>query len=168
MYTSNSIFCICMWYWKKGPPYTGWLQLGGIPLLPTFTFMTHYSISFIFVFKEHQNCLFKVSRKVKIHIFFPAPAMVTHTKGTFTKNNHNHSQTAGPRKNLTVTWTCSFMADKKIQFLSFFSESSPALNIFWLYAWSCIGKTKRSSWDHTSAYLPKTWNILVDGHRFFM
>lgn len=45
------------------------------------------------------------------------------------KDDHDHSQTVGHGKKLTVMSTCSFMAKKKIEFLPLFSESSPASKI---------------------------------------
>ena len=40
-------------FWKKGSPFTSWRQRGGIH--HSLTFMTQYSISFIFDFKEHHS-----------------------------------------------------------------------------------------------------------------
>ena len=78
-----------------------------------------------------------------MQISFPAPAMVAHTKRTFLKNNHNRNQTADPGKKLTVMSTCSFIADKKLQILSFFSESSHALKNFFDYVLGLVsGKLK--------------------------
>ena len=95
MYTSYRIFC-WMWYslLKKGSAIYKLAATGWNPPLPTFTFMTQYSISFIFDFKKH------------------------------------HGQTADPGKKPTVMSTCGFIAEKKLEFLHLFSESSPALRKF--------------------------------------
>ena len=42
----------------------------------------------------------------------------------------HHSPTADPGKKLTVMPTCSFIAEKKLEFSHLFSESSPALKKF--------------------------------------
>ena len=55
-------------------------------------------------------------------------------KLTFVKNNHDRSQTVGLGKKPTVMSTCSFRAEKKLDFLSLFSESLPALKNSWLRA----------------------------------
>ena len=56
MYTSSRILC-WMWYsfLKKGSTVYELTATGRNPPLPTFTFMTQYSISFTFDFKEHHN-----------------------------------------------------------------------------------------------------------------
>lgn len=54
--------------------------------------MTQYSICFIFDFKEHQKCVFKASRKIKMQIPFPEPGMVAQTTRTFIENNRDHRQ----------------------------------------------------------------------------
>ena len=87
-------------FWKKGSPFTSWRQRGGIH--HSLTFMTQYSISFIFDFKEH------------------------------------HSQTADSGKKPTVMPTCSFIAEKKLEFSHLFSESSPALKNSWLRVYKTI------------------------------
>ena len=87
-------------FWKKGSPFTSWRQRGGIH--HSLTFMTQYSISFIFDFKEH------------------------------------HSQNADSGKKPTVMPTCSFIAEKKLEFSHLFSESSPALKNSWLRVYKTI------------------------------
>ena len=87
-------------FWKKGSPFTSWRQRGGIH--HSLTFMTQYSISFIFDFKEH------------------------------------HSQNADSGKKPTVMPTCSFIAEKKLEFSHLFSESSHALKNSWLRVYKTI------------------------------
>ena len=87
-------------FWKKGSPFTSWRQRGGIH--HSLTFMTQYSIFFIFDFKEH------------------------------------HSQNADSGKKPTVMPTCSFIAEKKLEFSHLFSESSPALKNSWLRVYKTI------------------------------
>ena len=87
-------------FWKKGSPFTSWRQRGGIH--HSLTFMTQYSISFIFDFKEH------------------------------------HSQNADSGKKPTVMPTCSFIAEKKLEFSHLFSESSPTLKNSWLRVYKTI------------------------------
>ena len=87
-------------FWKEGSPFTSWRQRGGIH--HSLTFMTQYSISFIFDFKEH------------------------------------HSQNADSGKKPTVMPTCSFIAEKKLEFSHLFSESSPTLKNSWLRVYKTI------------------------------
>ena len=78
-----------MWYSyliKWSPLYklgaTGWN-----PLFPNLHVLDAYSISFIFAFKEHLNCVFKASRKSNS---IPASSVVVHTR-IFIKNNKSQS-----------------------------------------------------------------------------
>ena len=111
-----------------------------------YMFMPHvHSLSFILTFKEHQKCVFKASRKAKMQLF-PAPSIVALTRRTLIKNNHNLSQAAGPGKKATVMLACSFIAKEKLEFLPFFSESSPALKYCWLRPCNKTGILQRYMW----------------------
>ena len=116
------------------------VQVGGNGVessIPFFTLMTQFSIYFISASKERQKCTFKFQEMLKCN-FFPAFAIVAHPRGNCIKNDHDHSQTAGPGKTSTVMSTCSFITRRKLKFLPLVSESSPALRNFWLRISCCV------------------------------
>ena len=57
-----------------------------LPLLYKAKINKNYSISFIFAFKEHEKCIFKVSGEAKMQTSPPVPTMVAPTINTYVEN----------------------------------------------------------------------------------
>ena len=113
-------------FWKKGPPCKFGGKSESSLSEPSGSLHSIQFLSYL-LSKSIRNAILRLQERLKC-VFPPAPAMVAHTKRTFIKSNHSHSQNAGYGKKPTVISTCSFIAEKnKKEFLPLFSESSPAL-----------------------------------------